>query len=65
MEERISGLEDNVEEIDHSVNEYVIYKKATHKKNLGNLGNYEKTKSTNKRYGGRGRNPGQRHSKYL
>ena len=32
VEERISGLEDNVEEIDHSVNEYVIYKKATHKK---------------------------------
>ena len=55
MEEKISGMEDAVEEMDALVKENVRTK---------NLGHCEKTKPKNNSNRGRRRNPGQRHRKY-
>jgi hypothetical protein len=48
MEERISDIEDTVEEKDTLVKENVKFKKTSDSKYPENLGHYEKTKSKRK-----------------
>ena len=49
-EERISGVEDTIEDNDISVKENIKSKNAPNSKYLRNLGHNEKTKSKNNRY---------------
>lgn len=62
MKERISDLENKVEEMNSPVKEDVksFFKKVQAQKYPGTLGHYENTKPIK---GGRRRNPGQRHRK--
>ena len=54
MEDRISGIEDTIEEIDKSLKEDVILKKKIpDTKQPENMGQYEKTKAKKNRNRGR------------
>ena len=50
MEERISGAEDSIENIDTSIKENAKCKKNPNSKHPGNPGHNEKTKPKNNRY---------------
>lgn len=65
IEERPSGVEYTIEEIDISVKKNVPSKTTTDKKHPGNMGLYKKAKTKNNMNRGRRRKTGQKHQIYF
>ena len=64
MEDRLSDIEDKIEEMDTLVEEKIKIKKPPCAKHSGSLKYSDKTKYKNNRSRGRRRNSCQRHRKY-